>query len=238
MAKAVDVDGCKAGWFYTVWDGGEFQHGIAGSIAELAVMFSPEDSVFIDIPIGLVDDDRDGRRCDSEARKAICERRSSVFSAPCWDVLSATSYPHANELSEKAIGKKISQQAYAIVPKIREVNAYLLDSLSRPVIREVHPEVCFWALNGNKAMSYPKKKPEGYAERIQLLKEYLPHVEQWTEEMLATYKRKDVARDDIPDALVSMLTAHTAPELLKTLPAEPARDSRGLPMEMVYIGSP
>ena len=119
-----------------------------------------------------------------------------------------------------------------------EINLYLLGDDYLPVIREVHPEVCFWALNGNKAMSYPKKKPEGYAERIQLLKEYLPHVEQWTEEMLATYKRKDVARDDIPDALVSMLTAHTAPELLKTLPAEPARDSRGLPMEMVYIGSP
>jgi len=238
MAKAVGVDGCKAGWFYTVLDGDEFQHGIARSIVELATMFSPEDSVFIDIPIGLVDDDASGRRCDREARKAIGERRSSVFSAPCWDVLSATSYPQANEFSEKAIGKKISQQAYAIVPKIREVNLYLLGDGVCPVIREVHPEVCFWALNGNKAMSYPKKKPEGYAERIHLLKKRLPHVEDWAEEMLATYKRKDVARDDIPDALVSMLTAQADPNLLKTLPAFPDKDSRGLPMEMVYIDSP
>ena len=52
---------------------------------------------------------------------------------------------------------------------------------------------------------------------------------------LDKYNRKDVARDDILDALVASLTAKLSfEEGLKSVPQNPGRDSKDLPMQMVY----
>ena len=48
----------------------------------------------------------------------------------------------------------------------------------------------------------------------------------------------DVADDDILDAMAAAITASTNPAALKTLPEHPTMDSRGLPMEMVYVADP
>src|SRR5262249_23282406 len=49
--------------------------------------------------------------------------------------------------------------------------------------------------------------------------------------MLSAYHRKDVARDDILDALVALVTATLE---LRTLPEVAEVDTEGLPMEIVY----
>lgn len=46
---------------------------------------------------------------------------------------------------------------------------------------------------------------------------------------------RDVADDDILDAMAAAITASTDPAALRTLPEHPTMDSRGLPMEMVYV---
>ncbi|MEQ9563370.1 MAG: hypothetical protein RLN69_12685, partial [Woeseiaceae bacterium] len=48
--------------------------------------------------------------------------------------------------------------------------------------------------------------------------------------------RKDLAKDDILDALVGAVTASFYPSL-EVLPHDPVKDDEGVPMEMVYATS-
>ena len=236
----VGVDGCPKGWFYFRSDDGAISSGVAGDFAELVEGLPSGARVFIDIPIGLIDSGSDGRECDRLARRALgSPRSSSVFSAPAFPVLAATNYEDAKRKSEQAIGKKLSRQAFAIVPKIKEVNEYLAANRnSSIVVREVHPELCFWGLNGGVAMQYAKKKRVGYNERLQLLQKFLPNAQALVQEPLNKHKRSAVARDDIIDALVALITGCTADDKLITLPANPPLDLRGLAMEIVYTEQP
>ena len=52
-----------------------------------------------------------------------------------------------------------SRQSFAIYPKIKEVDSLLQrNPRARTILREVHPEICFWALSGQISMSINKKK--------------------------------------------------------------------------------
>ena len=54
--------------------------------------------------------------------------------------------------------RKVSKQLFNIAPKIREVDEVLRampDANGR--VFEVHPEVAFWRLNGERALTEPKK---------------------------------------------------------------------------------
>lgn len=68
---------------------------------------------------------------------------------------------------------------------------------------------------------------------MEVLTRFLPDAPDCYSEALDTYKRKDVAADDILDALVGAVTAMHYPRVA-TVPAEPVRDEEGLVMEMVY----
>src|SRR6185436_13019562 len=84
--------------------------------------------IAIDIPIGLPSGaprDNARRRADAEARAFLGRRRAvSVFSSPCRPTLAAQSYREACDLEVRARGggKGLSQEAYNIIPKIRDVD--------------------------------------------------------------------------------------------------------------------
>ena len=61
----------------------------------------------------------------------------------------------------------------------------------------------------------------------------MPFARDCYRDALDTYKRKDVAADDILDALVGAVTAMHLPAI-KTLPENPVKDEEGLAMEIVY----
>ena len=146
---------------------------------------------------------------------------------------SSDSYSKGSEANFQAVGKKLSRQSWAIGPKIREVDDYMRSQNLRGKVREMHPEVAFWALNDRKPLQYAKKKHEGAEERLEILTRFLPFAEDCYKDALNTYKRKDVAADDILDALVGAVTAMHFPRI-KTLPEYPIKDEAGLAMEMVY----
>jgi predicted RNase H-like nuclease len=61
-----------------------------------------------------------------------------------------------------------------------------------------------------------------------------PHTEMIVELALGRFKRKDLARDDILDAIVLAVSAKYSVKSIQTVPADPPRDKKGLPMEIVY----
>jgi predicted RNase H-like nuclease len=228
------LDGCKTGWLiFSIKEHDEFSYRVIASIEELKNHLTSTDKVLIDIPIGLRTSGAQERLCDMGARKLLDKRRSSVFPAPSRLTLNATNYQEASEINRKNCGRGLSQQSFAILPKIKEVDEFLLAEGSKYNIREMHPEVCFWALNGGRPMNYNKKKAEGFDERLTLLRKYAPKIDKVVDEMLHTYKRKEVAKDDILDAAVGAVTLRYAKEL-KTIPEHPEVDDNGVKMEMVY----
>lgn len=234
------VDGCRAGWFYFGLQAtGEWRCGVLPSLGDLVAAAranaSVSDRVFVDIPIGLPDG-AEGRECDRLARAALSPKRhSSVFPAPVRTGLDAANYADARRLSLAATGgrKSVGSQTYGIIPKIREVDALMRENdKARRIVREVHPEVCFWALNSGEPMAHSKKAARGRAERVALLDALLPGAATAIADAADAYPRKDAAVDDTVDAMACAATALAGE--LRTMPERPAADSAGLRMEMVY----
>lgn len=244
----VGVDGCKAGWFaIRVEDdwANDPTADVFPSVRSLLSAWGDASLVLIDIPIGLPDTERPRRRVDDEARSLLGGTRSrSVFSAPgraaTERLLSAgpDSYATCSEANFAELQLRLSTQAYGIMPKIAEVDQLLLsDPVARSTIREVHPELCFWGLNRRRPMMHRKSDAAGVAERLELLAGLLPWADSIFEGTLKKYRRSSVQRDDILDAMAAAATAipvHPSLGDMLSVPHEPERDSRGLPMEMLY----
>ena len=233
----IGVDGCPAGWFFVALEpSGRSRWGIVRTLADLAGETSEPARIFVDIPIGLLDGPGP-RECDRVARRALGRRRaSSVFPAPARPVLDAVDYEDAKRRSRDATGKALSRQAFAILHRCREVDGLLRgDAKARRIVREIHPEVCFWAFAGRRPMEHNKKTEEGFRERIELLERFRPSAEREIEDMLRQFKRKEVGRDDAVDALAAAVTAAAPAAALRTLPPQPHEDRTGLRMEMVYV---
>ena len=228
------VDGCRGGWFYIGLEPSKCpRSGIASELAQLVRAAGDSDRIFVDIPIGL---QAQTRQCDRMARKLLGHpRASSVFPPPARQALESSGYAEASKCNHAVTGRRLSRQTFAIVPKIREVDTLLRRSdRARRIVREVHPEVCFHGFAG-RSMKSSKKKPEGYRERLALLESVRPGAACEVRDILEQYRRKDVARDDVVDAMAAAITAASAPSALRTLPAFPERDREGLAMEMVYV---
>jgi predicted RNase H-like nuclease len=190
--------------------------------------------LLIDIPIGLPDKGPLERACDREARHVLGRRRSSVFRVPCRAATQARSYEQAKQADKDRTGKKLSIQVWRIVPKIRDVDEFLAgNGWARGRIRETHPELCFWALNGGRAMAFNKKTEQGFQERMDVLRRVCQETEQIVSYAMTKFEGK-VRRDDILDALGAAVTAFSGKDKLRSIPEKPQQDSRGLPMEMVY----
>jgi len=240
------IDGCKGGWLCVGLNRkGKHCAFVAENIrcAHQEMEARKAKVALIDMPIGL-SDNAEERKCDKLARKFIGKRRSSVFKVPCRQALDAYKKCADHESGKKAgesesqriTGGPLSEQTWAIAPKIAEVD----DLLQCPVylnnkkfmLREVHPEVCFRALSPCDAdLKYSKHESDGIDERRKILATHLPGAGKIESEIKARLKR-GVADDDILDAMVAAVTAKIG--RAKTLPPNPPKDSRGLPMEMVF----
>lgn len=230
--RVVGVDGCPGGWVAVVWDDGlgTLPARAHASFADLLAAHDEAAAIGIDIPIGLAEGRP--RRCDVEARRVLGARRSSVFPAPDPRLLATSTYHAATALSRELLGKGISRQAFAIYPKVAEVNAAMTPELQRRVV-EVHPEVSFTAL-ASRPMAYPKRTPEGFAERRAYLQAAFPGVD-IPDRDAARQVARPASPDDVLDAIVAAWTAKRfATERACRLPEVPDTDARGLRMEIVY----
>jgi len=224
----IGVDGCKAGWFIVAIEGdGRWKIDIVPDIRTLWDNYQNASLILIDIPIGLREKGSQERLCDLDARKVLGPpRASSVFPAPCRPAVYAASYIEASRINEQMTGRRLSKQTWAIAPKIREVDEFLSQHHERKNhIREIHPEICFWALAGGRPMKHAKRTVQGFEERRNVLKHVLPQTDDIIVDALYHRKDKDVANDDILDGLVGAATAVFGKDRLATLPEKPELDS-------------
>jgi predicted RNase H-like nuclease len=230
------MDGCSAGWFAVAWNGKPdgFSRRVLTKFAEVEE-FAPEPKVVaVDIPIGLLDHAvPGGRECDRTARDILRSRACCVFSPPVRPALPCTNYAAALEANRAssihALG--ISPACYGILPKIREVDNAMTGT-PQDTVREIHPELCFCAMNGGKPVLESKHTRRGRATRQALLvtNGFAPFLAG-----LAGTRIPGVAQDDILDACAACWTARRILEGTSIrIPTHPATDSKGLRMEMWY----
>jgi predicted RNase H-like nuclease len=83
-------------------------------------------------------------------------------------------------------------------------------------------------------MTRRKSRLSGYDERLAVLKRHFEAAEALAEAALSRYRRSEVARDDILDAMVAAVSGYMSRGQLSAIPADPPCDAYGLAMEMVY----
>lgn len=233
--KLIGADGCKRGWFAVVFDKNiSWGVEIFETIDSMWEHHHDASLILLDIPIGLPFSNR--RECDMMARRLLkSPRASSVFPVPCRSAVYAEKYENACAENRKFLGVGLSIQSWCISKKIREVDEFLgRTTEAREIIRESHPEMCFWAFAGGRAMAESKKKREGQKERLDILTEIYPGAKEICDKALEDYKRKDVSVDDILDSLVLAVTASEPQHQLSTIPPTPPKDKKGLRMEIVF----
>lgn len=229
--RVIGVDACKAGWVAVVLAGTRltayFARTIDGLVA-LAAADGPVSVVAVDMPIGLPD--RGRRRADDLAREAIGPLRSSVFITPVRTALEAPDYATAVARNRELAGEGISRQAFALKPKLLEVDQWARAPVQRESARdpscrriiEIHPEVSFARLAG-ATLSARKRTWAGVECRRHLLSRAgiaLP-------DDLGPAGHH-AAVDDVLDATVAAWTARRAAEgLARPRPEPPEQFSDG-----------
>lgn len=201
------------------------------------------DLAAIDIPIGLPS--HDVRICDQLARAVLAEHASRVFTGVRRDFLEARQFDASEyaltNLRLKAVGQAgVSLQLWNILPKIKEVDCAIRASPSlRGRLREVHPELVFRRLNGNR--SVPRKKDvDGLSERLRLLRDAgLADAKLWITRRerrrltdLLCRTRMSVQPDDVLDACAAAIAASNPKGCLPSGNAE--KDDCGLPMQIWF----
>lgn len=240
MTTVMGIDGCRAGWFAVIRKNGKWSFTLATSLSVLLADYANTEWVFIDIPIGLADDRP--RQCDQLARRLLSPyRHSSVFSTPVRDAVYAGDYATACQVNVQHTGNRITKQTWNICPKIREVDTYLRHhKLWQARLYESHPEVAFYALNGQKPLPTRKKSSEGQERRLDLLTQEIGPARQLFTTAMHDYPRNRLQADDILDAMVLAVMAGRTEQddnNLISLPEPVERDRYGLPMRIVYHAS-
>jgi len=234
--KTAGIDGCKAGWILITFTEGEEKFQIIENNDDLKGVFEYYDRIFIDMPIGLEDEEYT-RECDRLLRKELgAEYAPSVFSPPIRPALDAPTYAEANLTSFEYTEKKLSLQAWNITPKIKLVDTLLREHETfKTKVFESHPELLFQKLNGG--MIFQKKNlKKGIRHRLELLRAEEPIADEFFRIIKEEYRRSEVGEDDIVDSMALAYYAKLSNEKgLKTIPEETPYDSEGLPKAIHYV---
>ncbi|MBD3616766.1 MAG: DUF429 domain-containing protein [Gracilimonas sp.] len=234
--KTAGIDGCKAGWILISFHEGEEKYEILRDKEALKTAFESYDLIFIDMPIGLEDEEYT-READELLRKKLGgEYASSVFSPPIRPALMAPSYVEANMISHEYTDKKLTLQAWNITPKIQMVDELLrADENLKDKVLESHPELLFQKLNGG--MIYQKKNlKKGIKHRLELIKNRETAADDFFRDIKEEFRRNEVEEDDIVDAMVLAYCAKISEEEgIKTLPEEFEYDSEGMRKAVHYV---
>lgn len=235
------VDGCRGGWLVVLrplHDPLRARVSLMEKFADVLAMEPRAEVIAVDMPIGLPDTfGIGGRPADVAARANLGNRQSAVFAVPSRTAVMQSDYIQAcaTAFATSEPPRKVSKQAFNLFPKIREVDDLMSAEVQRRVV-EVHPELAFWALNGERALDLAKKiksRPNepGLAFRRDLL--VAAGYDGSLLEGRGGYRAADVGRDDLLDAAAcAWSAARIARGAGRRFPSEPGIDAKGLRMEI------
>lgn len=229
------VDGCPAGWVaaFVRPHGDGIRIRVIPAFAE--VLGAPEQPAIIavDMPIGLPDR-AGGRGAENAVRPLLGQRQSSVFSVPSRRAVYAKDYDEARRiaLATSDPPRSVARQLFNIAPKIREVDQALrASSEAARRVFEVHPELAFWRLNGERPLLEPKKTRSRCHEPGLALRRNLLIAAGLPETVVAGDPPVGAGPDDLLDALAcSTIARRLHAGIAQPFPDPPLRDSCGLPM--------
>jgi predicted RNase H-like nuclease len=239
---ALGLDGCRGGWVVVALDA-EASPSITAIPSIDALVSINFNCAAIDIPIGLPASG--SRDCDKLARKLLAEHSSRVFTGVRRDLVgfsqfSRREFDAANRRLKASGHSGISIQLWNILPKVKEVDLAIRsnESLSERM-REVHPELVFRRLNGDRPVS-KKKDPVGLRERLDLLRDAgLAHAQEWISRQerrrltdLLQHSRMSVQPDDVLDACAAALAANMPAGCIPD--GDAPRDDCDLPMQIWF----
>ncbi|WP_159521278.1 DUF429 domain-containing protein [Sunxiuqinia indica] len=208
--KVLGIDGCKTGWCVAVYDGMNYSIEIHSTLNQFLHEHSEAICCLIDMPIGLP---RNGEKRDLEtiARKELSPGFSyTIFTPPCYEVLSATNYDEAKRINQQITGKSLSIQSWNLVPKIKELDQFLEQHpVWKPKTMESHPEINFKNLNNGRLLKHRKAAKErvGIQERLAILSKHYQALPSFFIQYRNRFKKSHVKDDDLVDALCLCLTA-------------------------------
>lgn len=236
----VGIDGCRVGWVAVEISDTGFDVDVYQSIEEICSKFQDSELMLVDMPIGLPESINDIRP-DSDVRKLLSGRSSCIFNTPCRQAVYIDDYHEASIMNRSIMGKGLSRQSFAISPKIREIDELLSRRPDlKDKLKESHPELCFAVLASNSSfilpLYYSKHTLEGYKDRVDTLQDYFDKTHD-----IVNYIAGNPAlcklMEDCVDALCLAVTAWLGSQHgYKSIPVNPSKDNRGLPMQMIYAG--
>lgn len=230
------IDGCPGGWLaaFVRPHAGDVRLRIVPRFADVQTAPEAPIIVAVDMPIGLPERvGAGGRAAENAVRPLLGARQSSVFSVPSRAAIYAADYREACRIAQATSDppRKVSKQLFNIAHKIREVDEALRGSGMASRVFEVHPELAFWRLNGERALTEPKKVkswPHGPGlalRRSLLVSAGLP------EAVVNAAPPKGAGADDLLDALACAAIARRLYlGVAQPFPKPPPRDRFGLPM--------
>jgi 8-oxo-dGTP diphosphatase len=227
----IGVDGCKGGWIAAIINHGKLILEKYTNLEDIVLNYGTFDEFLIDMVIGLPSTS-DQIRPDTEARKMIKERASTIFPVPCRQAVYAEDISKSYDENLRVLGKKFTPLTVGIMPKMREVDIFLQENNQyKNLIKESHPEVCFAQLNGSTVLS-KKAELEGIEERIRILSKFIEEIS--FEKVKLWAKEFKCNMDDIIDAICLSVSANFVSQGEYTvIPESPVVDETGLLMQMV-----
>jgi predicted RNase H-like nuclease len=241
LTCVVGADGCPDGWLAVAMPPGRPGAATACILSAAADLPGLGAPVAIDIPIGLMDTPKDGRRPPDVAARAVLNRlntgrlagvASRVFATPSRAHLEQFRRDRDYAALRRAFPppRSLSKQAWFICGKIDELDRLCRRDPGGP-IWESHPEVAFAHLAGRTLP--PKKRPEGRAARTELLAREGFRLPALAASLAASGRRW--AADDLLDAAaLALVAARIARGAHAGLPDLAGRDGLGLRRVIVY----
>jgi threonine dehydratase len=208
VRRVAAVDGCRAGWLLAVaddWPNTKPNLKLCGRFEDVIHETVSCDVTVVDIPIGLPTGASE-RFCDTQARKAICDRRvsnahSRVFRAPPRSALQQLDWQAFQKHITKLTGVSPTKQAFDFSAKIRDVDNSMNPELQQRIL-EFHPEPTWKRLAGCTLQS--KHTASGLLQRLKVLQEaQMDCILGLVDDPAA----RKVTLDDLLDAIVGLAVA-------------------------------
>ena len=222
------VDACRAGWLCVRQDNSRVEAEVFPTFQEALRYLDTAVIVAVDIPIGL--SSAGERPCDPLARQLLgFTRAGSVVPTPVWSVVHETDYELACAKHRATDGRALSKQAFAILPKILEVNDLIRRQTDlQDRVREIHPELSFAVWNDGRAMKHRRNEPQGKVEREKLIDRLWPQ----RARVAGALRRAGHQLEDLNDAFAALWTAARITRGAAKVLGPPTPDQYGIKMQV------